>query len=334
MPSPLENYIGLAKQSAKGTTNSNDASFVYVPTETQTISPNTMIRPLPLEQAAIPMLRNVHKAAYSVAGTITFIPRVDSIGWFLLGALGVSSTPSGTGPYTHDFSFSGSSFTSLPWFTFRRDLAGLTGEIFTDCRISSLAFRAVATDYVRATATVVGISGSTGSTASWGAAAKTDTTAELVSVASQVTSPGFGTFKIVDATIAVVNEINPQAQYIVGSPYVADLPVRSRSATITAILLLDDPVLYKKITYDPAGGASWTTAVLKDATFSINMRDTSGTYGLQFLMINDGNIVWSADPVGSDANDQTLTIRVTGTVTAGTNVPFKFRLVTTHSTQY
>jgi hypothetical protein len=335
MPSPLEVVVGLAKQTGKGTEVTTAANFKYLPTENNSIGPANVIRALPLEQANLPMMRGVHRAGVSVAGTFSMIPRLESIGHILMGALG-KDTVTGTapGPYTHELTIDSANFLGVPWYTIRRKVSDLTGEIFVDCRIASVALRATATQYVRATVGVVGVTPKAGDSSSWDIAANTDTTDEFVTVNASVTSPSFGTLTITDMTITLINDIRVDPHFALGSPYPSDLPLRARTMTIDAIILANSGSVYKKLLYDPSGGNNWVSGVLEDAAFKLELKNTAGSRSLKFEFVNDGKAVWTAEPLTAASDDPVLAMRVTGMVKVGTGVPVKFTLVNDRQTAY
>ena len=148
---------GLAKQTAKGTPNTTDASFDYLLFTEGVASPQNLTLPLDQEIGGGAMLRSVIKAGVTSLSQLTFIPRPTIIGNFLLGALGAESTPVSQvgGSTLHEFKQAADQF-SAPYWTIRASPGGMWGETFQDMRVAALSFNWKAADYLRATVGLIG----------------------------------------------------------------------------------------------------------------------------------------------------------------------------------
>jgi len=88
MTSSDSSLLGFAKQTALGTPNVTDASFKYLLFNEGGMGPENRTLPLDPEVGGGAMLRDVVKVGVLSRGQIAFIPRPDTIGNMLLGALG------------------------------------------------------------------------------------------------------------------------------------------------------------------------------------------------------------------------------------------------------
>ena len=88
MTSANSSFLGIASQVAKGTPNVTDASFKYLLFNQGGVAPQNIVIPTDTEVGGGAMIRDAKKMGVSSGGAIEFIPRPDSLGWFLFGATG------------------------------------------------------------------------------------------------------------------------------------------------------------------------------------------------------------------------------------------------------
>jgi len=88
MTAAEKSFIGLAKQDEKGTPNTTDAEFNYLLFRAGGVAPQNIVLPLDAEVGGGAMLRDMVKVGVTSGGALDIIPRPDTLGHFLLGAMG------------------------------------------------------------------------------------------------------------------------------------------------------------------------------------------------------------------------------------------------------
>ena len=112
-------YLGLAKQTAKGTPNVTDAEFKYLLFNEGSFAPQNAVLPLDPEVGGGALLRDVNKVGVISGGALTFIPRPQTLGMFIQGLLNdCTSTDNTDGSYEHVFDLGSDQF-AAPYYTFR-----------------------------------------------------------------------------------------------------------------------------------------------------------------------------------------------------------------------
>jgi hypothetical protein len=346
MTASERSYLGLAKQTAKGSVNSTDADFAYFLFRAGGVAPTNIFLPLDQEIGGGAMPRDVVKAGIQSAGQMDFIPRPGNIGKLLLGALGSAASPvdNTDGSYSHVFTLPTDQF-DAPYYTIRSAPGGIWAEQLQDCRVSGLVFSFTGARFVEAAATFLGglptpNLGMTG----WDVPDQIDSGPQFLSPVSSIELPSGTTTKVLSGSIAFGLQIPLDEQYIVGSYSPDDFAINQRNAVITLNIKVDDVGLYEKIMYDPAGSASaWTAEVLKEGNLKLDLisPEIAGTstagdtpYSLTFdFDTTDDNIAWSAAPIALRAGRQVV-MQVTGTVLNSANEPITATLTNTESTQY
>ena len=345
MTASERSYVGLAKQTAKGTPNTTDASFVYFLFSEGSVGPQNLVIPLDQEVGGGAMLRSVIKAGVSSMGAFTIIPRPHSLGHFLLGALGEAATPTGGPPdYTHVFSMPADQF-SAPYWTIRSAPGNIWGETFQDCRIASLNLSWRAADYLRGAVTFVGgLPTPNVSMASWSCATYVDKGPQFIAPLSDIELPTATNAKVLSGAIMMGMQIPMDEQWITGSYSPDDFDINQRAFSVTLALKVTDATLYNKMSYDPANGAAWVADMFKEADIKLyfasdQLADTGTPFSLNIAANGesgaDANLYWSATPIALRAGRQ-VTMAVTGIFTASAVVaePITVTLVNTESAQY
>lgn len=346
MTAAERSYLGIAKQTAKGTPNTTDSAFEYFLFRAGGVAPNNMFLPLDQEIGGGALLRDVVKAGISSGGTMDIIPRPSSIGKLLLGAIGSVAAPSdnGDGSYSHVFTLPTDEF-DAPYWTIRSAPGGIWGEQLQDCRVAGLVLSFTGARFVEGAATFLGglPTPNLGMT-SWSVPTYLDAGPQFLAPVSDIELPDGTTTKVLSGSIALGLQIPMDEQYIIGSYSPDDFTINQRSAQITLNIKVDDVNLYEKIMYDPAGSASaWTASVFKEGNFKLDLisPENAGTstagdtpFELDFdFDVTDDNIVWSAAPIALRAGRQVV-MQVTGTVLNSENEPITATLTNTVSTQY
>jgi hypothetical protein len=350
MTASERSFLGLAKQTAKGTPNVTDAEFKYFLFRAGGVAPNNMFLPLDQEIGGGAMLRDVVKVGITSGGTMDIIPRPTILGDLLLGAIGNAAAPvDGTdGSWSHVFTLPTDEF-DAPYWTLRSAPGGIWAEQLQDCRVAGLVLSFTGARFVEGAATFVGglptpnIDG-TGWVTAWAVPTYLDAGPQFLSPVSDIELPSGTPAKVLSGAIAMGLQIPLDEQFIVGSYSPDDFDINQRSYNITLNLKVDDVDLYEKIMYDPAGSAAaWTAAVFKEGDMKLDLisPELAGTstggdvpYSLEFdFDVTDDNIVWSAAPIALRAGRQVV-MQVTGTVINSANEPITATLTNAYGTQY
>lgn len=347
MTASERSFVGLAKQTAKGTPNTTDSDFQYMLFTDGSVGPNNIFLPLDQEVGGGAMLRDVKKVGVSSGGGFTIIPRPTILGHFLLGALGEAAAPAQQGAsaaYAHAFSLPSDQF-AAPYFTVRSSPGGMWGEQFQDCRIAALGFNWRSPDFIRGSVAFLGgLPTPNISTASWNAAAYVDGGPQFLSAVTAIELPTGASAKALSGSFVAGMAIPLDEQWVTGSYQPDDFDINSRSFVLSLVLKIADKSLYNKMSYDPADGAAWTAAIFREANFLLKFQsdvevDAGYPYSLQVAANGqtgaDANVTWSVTPVALKAGRQ-VTIVATGTYLAdplGLD-PVTVTLINGQSTQY
>jgi len=324
MPSSEGSFIGLAKQTAKGTPNSTDAEFQYLLLLRSGLGPQNVNLPLDQEVGGGAFVRNVVKVGVTSGGPIRFIPRPDSIGHFLMAFFGnVNSAVITTSAYTHTFSFGTSQFT-VPYYTIRNSPGGMFGEQLQDCRLALLNFTFAARDFLRAEAAFVGGLPTDVDTAAWTPESYLDEGPQFLTVLSHIEVPDGTAWKVLSGNLSLMSNIPLDQQWIIGSYSPDDFAINSRAVQMTLrVKIADDGVLYKKMMMDPEGGTDWAADLLKEGSIDLSfisneIAEGTTPYSLKFMANGDsgnGNVVFTVTPLDIIPGRQ-LVMDVTGTFLA------------------
>jgi Phage tail tube protein len=347
MTASESSYVGLAKQTGKGTPNVTDNAFKYLLFTEGGISPANVVVPLDMEVGGGAMQRSLAKMGVMSQGAFQIIPRPTVLGDFLLGALGQAAAPvqqDTTTAYLHAFTLPANQF-SAPYFTVRSNPGGLWGEQFQDLRLSALVLNWKAADYVRGTVAFMGgLPTPNVSTGSWSPAAKVDGGPQFIAPLGDVELPLATDVKVLQGSVAMGMIMPMDEQWITGSYSPDDFEINQRSFVISLLLKISDAALYNKIQYDPANGAAWTANIFKAGSFKLEMvsdAQAGTTYPYKLAIEGNGetgdtaNVAWSAAPIALRAGRQ-ITMAVTGTFLADptAGAPITVSLTNAQSTQY
>ena len=341
-------FLGLAKQSAKGTINAVDANFEFLLFRRGGFGVNNMFIPLGAEVGGGSMERNVVKVGVNTGGVLEFIPRPATLGHFFMGATGQSAI---AGPvdsaYTHTFTFPTDQFLA-PYYTVRYAPGDMWGETFQDSRFNLLSLEWQAANFVTGTLGMLGIVPTMNvSTATWGALARVDGGPQFLSPLGTIELPTGSDALVLGGSFIAQNVMPLDQQYIVGSYYPEDLDIVSRAFILNLTVKIESNTLYNKIQYDPAAGNAWTADVFKEAainlSFDSDVNIGAGTTPYSFQIqaneqaaaTGDSNIVWTAQPLDIVAQRQII-MQLQGTFLADplATQPIKLTLVNGRTTAY
>lgn len=324
MTAAESSLVGFAKQVAGGTPNVTDADYKYILFSQGGMAPNNVTLPLDQEVGGGAMLRDVKKVGVYSVGQFDFIPRPDSLGIFLLGALGLDTpTPKGIAPndyQSHAFTLDTDQF-AAPYYTVRVAPGMIWGDQFNDCRISGLSLSWRASNFLRGSVSVIGGLPLISATAP---SAWTPTAAiggpQFISSVSDIELPTLTDVKCLAGSFTAGLAIPMDDQWIVGSFTPDAFDINSRAFAVTMTLKLVDASLYTKMMYDPAAGSAWVSSLFREGGFKLEFNsdatiptiDPTLPYQLT-IAANDtnDNVVWSASPVGLRAGRQII-MNVTG----------------------
>lgn len=318
-------FIGIAKQSSQGSPMTTDANFKYMLFRGGGIAPNPVVIPLDQEIGGGAMLRDIVKVGVTSGGGLDLIPRPETLGHLLYGALGdVDSTNNADGSFTHVFDLPSNQF-DAPWFTIRSAPGDMWGEQFQDVRVAGLVISFAGARFIEGAVQFIGGLPTKVSTAAWSALNKVDAGPQFLSPEGDIELPTGTDLKVLSGSVAFGLAIPLDEQWIVGSYSPDDFDINQRSMVITLNVKVTDDTLYSKMMYDPDGGNAWVAEMFAEASMKLYMASpteaASGRpYSLEFAG-NAGadNIKWTATPVALRAGRQVV-MRMTGVVLAAVGV--------------
>lgn len=234
----------------------------------------------PPEVGGRPLPTIPYKAGVMVGGGATINPRLEaSLGWLLGGALGYSTSTSGSGGiYVHEFVLDPDSPGLVPWMGFRKYIpadqaANSLGERFDDCKITNLVLTLPNDGLVTARVDAVGREFTleenpswgitTGSTGGWDPSYGEFEDYTSVPIGSDVggyiNTPSFGNLPVIQAQVGIQNmPLDPRMEKVYGSPYLEDVTVVSRAVTLDLTVKWTNPDLYQQILTGSTSGTTWS----------------------------------------------------------------------------
>ena len=346
MTAAEKSYVGLAKQSAKGTPNTTDADFNYFLFTEGGIGPDNQVLPLDPEVGGGAMARSVVKTGVLTSGVFSLIPRPTTLGWFLYGLLG-NDAITGSGPsYTHALTHETDEF-SAPYFSVRSAPGDLWGETFQDVRVQALTLSWRAADFLRGQVAMMGGLPTPNVTkASWAPSTYLDNGPQFIAPVSKIEVPDGTSIKCLRGSFSGGLAIPLEEQWVVGSYSPDDFSINQRTYVFNLVCKVEDAVLYNKANYDPDNGAAWTAEMFQEAYLDIQFdsdieADTGVPYSInlnanaQTAASGDANVYWSAQTIGLRAGGQVI-VALTGIFVRGPsgNEPITATLVNTKATAY
>lgn len=263
----------------------------------------------PPEVGGRPLPTLPYKAGVMVGGGASISPRLEaSIGWLLAGALGQSTTTSGSGGIKiHTMKLNDTYPGLVRWMGFRKFIPpgdGVTdyglGETYKDCKITNMVLTLPNDGLVDARVDVLGRNfkleadpnwgTTTGSTGGWDATYGEFEDYPSVPIGTDeggyIYVPSFGNLPVVQAQVGIQNmPLDPRMEKVYGSPYLEDVTVVSRAVTLDLTVKWTNPDLYREILTGSTSGTTWsaqpfTTAVSFLTKSPANMPDESTPYSL------------------------------------------------------
>lgn len=348
MTASEKSFVGLAKQTAKGTPNTTDSAFNYFLFVDGSSGPSNVVLPLDQEVGGGAMLRSLAKVGVTSGGAYTIIPRPTTLGNFLHGALGTSASPVDNldGSYDHVFDLGADQF-AAPYYTLRSAPGNIWGEQFPDARVAGLTLTWRAADYLRGSVALLGGEPTKVSTASWSALTYLDGGPQFLAPLFTIELPTATAVKCLSGAVTMGMNIPLDEQWITGSYSPDDFDINSRAFAITMVVKVTDDTLYTKMAYDPASGSAWAAEIYKEADFLLQFdsdQDAGSTPTPFSLLVEangqnaasgDANVAWSVTPIALRAGRQ-VTMAVTGTFLADplAGEPITVTLTNDQSTQY
>jgi len=234
----------------------------------------------PPEVGGRPLPTIPYKAGVMVGGGATFSPRLEaSIGWLLGGALGSSTSTSGSGSIMkHSFRLDPNSPGLVRWMGFRKYIPAdqsvdSLGETFNDCKITNLVLTLPNDGLVTARVDALGRTFTMEEDPAWGITAGSaggwdplygefeDYTSVPIGsdVGGYITVPTFGELPVVQAQVGIQNlPLDVRMEKVYGSPYLEDVTIVSRAVTLDITVKWTNPNLYQQVLTGSQSGTTWT----------------------------------------------------------------------------
>ena len=266
MSASEKSFVGLAKQNAEGTPVTDSTLFKYFLFSQGAIAPNNVFLPSDDEVGGGALMSSVEKVGVSSAGAFQLIPRPDTLGMFLAGALGSDSSAlvqATTAAYKHTFTLPTDQF-DAPFYTIRSAPGGPWGEQFQDVRLAALSLNWKAADYLRGmvafqggaptpdVATQAEILAAT--PGGWDALNKVDRLAPFLAPKAAISFPAEtdpNGIKVLSGSIAMGMNIPLDEQWITGSYFPDGFDITKRVFSVTLNLKVANKLLYDKMNYNP-----------------------------------------------------------------------------------
>ena len=306
----------------------------------------------PMEVGGVPTPTIPFRNGVTAAGGATIAPRLENtMGWLLHGLCGAHSVTGDedvlgntvTGMYNHEFTFSTTNESYVPYMSFRKDIPGAAengsedlGETFEDCKIINAAFTLPNDGLVTSRVDVLGRGTGTNfeSAPTWTYANTQMEEYNSIPIGS-VTG---GYFKIPDysatelpiigGSVVITNAPLAVAQEkIFGSPYMQDITIVSRRLAVDLIVKWEDPDLYRAVLTGSTTGTAWTTTPFVEDldVFALAADDAILTtpWGIRFQA---PSVMYQIAGGVRLAGNQSVALRVTGVALASTSDYFTVNL--------
>jgi hypothetical protein len=349
MTAAERSFIGLAKQTGKGTKNVTDNLFSYFLFREGGAGPNNVTIPLDQEIGGGAMLRGMVRVGVTSAGVYQIIPRPTVLGDFLLGALGFENDVvvlSAGQAFKHTFVLPTDQF-DAPYWTLRSAPGDIWGEEYMDMRVASLNLNWKAADYLRGSVAFLGGLPATAVTMTgWSPLTYLDSGPQFLAPTTTIELPTGSALKVLSGSINMGVQIPLDEQWITGSYSPDDFQINQRAFSITMAVKVVDHVLYDKFNYDPDGGAAWTCNLLRESDMKLLFNSDQLAYTAYPYSITVkasgcnqasgfANVIWSATPIALRAGRQ-VTMAITGVFINAleTDPPIKVELVNKQAACY
>lgn len=243
----------------------------------------------PPEVGGRPLPTIPYKAGVMVGGGASIHPRLEaSVGWLLKGALGYSTSSSGSGGVkVHTLKLDPTTPGYVPFMGFRKLIPsdgqvgnyGL-GETYNDCKVTSLALTLPNDGLIAARVDVIGRSFGLEQDPAWGITSGSpggwdpaygefeDYTSIPIGTTpgGYISTPDFGVLPVVQAVVAIQNaNLDPRMEKVYGSPYLEDVTIVSRQVSLDLTVKWTNPDLYRQILTNSTTGTAWSSVPFTSA---------------------------------------------------------------------
>jgi len=261
-------YIGLAKQTAKGTAVAPD-KFIKWTGETGMTPAQSYTQHWEGGMGLDPGVALKESQVYDMS--FNCFARPDIAAFLFAMLLGVDTVSGAADPYTHTITPHAS---TIPWLTVERYVEGLSlVERIKDCRIQQIEISGEATRPVTMAVQIRGIEGSievSPGTATY------EASMPFVFFNGIYTVDGAETALIRDFRLTLANELGEDI-FTTGVTR-ADIPLLARRVTGQFTLLLDDAAHYENVFY---GGGTSVANTLKEGSIDIDLSYTESSANRQ-----------------------------------------------------
>lgn len=287
------------------------------------------------EVGGIPTPSFPYKAGVLVSGGMTMQPRLESVyGWLLYATMGADSASQigTTGVYTHTFKFA-TNASEVPFMSFRKAIPRKgsatdtdLGEIFKDCKVTSMAFTFPNDAPITARVDVLGREFTFDHDPSaWTYVNTSFEGYESIPIgcntAGYLKLPDFSATElpVVAATVTFQNiPLDIRQERVFGSPYLEDITIVMRQLTFDVLVKWNDPDLYATILTGSATGTAWTAQpYVGSLQVYITSPDNIDTETVPYALTIDAQDCMFAMTEGvTMAGNQAVMARFTGTALA------------------
>jgi hypothetical protein len=294
--SAVRGAIGIAIQPAMGTTITDDAAYIYLPTLNANLMGEQIAQPLPPEVGGSYISRGSYKAAVRGRGEIALIPRVNTIGYLLRSAFNGEAVTANAATgldannvqvNRHLHRFTARDNAAPIWLSARRYVANALAEQITDCRVGMFRLEVAASNVANAAIQMLGRDTHEIPPAD----VYVPDGPVFLTAHAQVLSEGVE-FIVDRMTIEIGLQLTDN-EFRVGSYYLDDITALQRAVTVTCDVRVKSRDLWSKVyRYGgaaPAAGAigSWSPIIYR-AGMSLKLfsnAPVTGTAPPQYLEI-------------------------------------------------
>lgn len=315
----------------------------------------------PPEVGGIPTPTIPYRAGVMAAGGATISPRLENtFGWLLHGAAGdytestgenVFGTTTTATFYHHEFTFDTTNASFVPWMTFRKVIPAVAAtqflqETYIDCKVVNLAIALPNDGLISTRVDVVGRMASSTqftetSVYTWANEFEDYQSIPIGSVVGgflKIPSSG-SALPIVAANVTLTNApLDIRQEKVYGSPYLEDVTITGRQATIDVVLKWSDPTLYRQILTGQTNGTQWVAVpfVTDFKVYALSPSVASTTSGGNHyqLMIEAPEVMYQMQGGIRLAGNNAVMMRLTGTAIASTADYITIHLGNEFSTGY
>lgn len=275
-------------------------------------------RIFPLEVGGTIVPTGAYKAGTMAGGGASILPRLEnSFGELLFAMMGQAAVATNTpvsSANTHTFSFDANALSETPWVAVRKYIPGRgnirpQGVMGMDNKLATMRIAIPQNDVVSARVDFLGRVPSFDNYADAWLYANSYENADKAaySCVGSFKIPAFSSasMPVTSVILELTNDLTtPREEKIVGSYFLDDIVVRTRSLQIRMVHKWDSPALYQDVYTNMANGTAWSptpyTTVYSGGNyaFEANVQSTKFVTGTTpySLTVRAGTVVW--EPVG------------------------------------